>query len=197
MMNKSTVLQLMLNPFGRIAGGKALAWGVVGMVVSCVLGYYSGMHYHGLLHFGPAPNNLWWCYAVERLVVWMIPAALFYIGGIVFSKSRIRPVDIWGTVAFSELLFIPMTLFYFLPPVKQLVAAAAEFQLVLTDPGMLLGLWLTLVSCVFAIWCAVWLFQALKVSANLQGWRLGTVYVLGVFGGDILCRYLIGMLYAY
>ena len=35
------------------------------------------------------------------------------------------------------------------------------------------------------------MFQALKVSCNLKGYRLGILYCVGIFGGDVLCRYLI------
>lgn len=54
-MNKQHLYGL-INPFERIAGLKALLWGLAGMVVSTALSFYSGWHYHGLLHFGPAPN---------------------------------------------------------------------------------------------------------------------------------------------
>lgn len=54
-MNKQHLYGL-INPFERIAGWEALLWGLAGMVVSTALSYYSGWHYHGLLHFGPAPN---------------------------------------------------------------------------------------------------------------------------------------------
>ena len=49
------------------------------------------------------------------------------------------------------------------------------------------------VAClfVFLIWALVWMFQALKVSCNLKGYRLGILYCVGIFGGDVLCRYLI------
>lgn len=53
-MNKQHLYGL-INPFERIAGLKALLWGLAGMVVSTALSFYSGWHYHGLLHFGPAP----------------------------------------------------------------------------------------------------------------------------------------------
>ena len=66
-------LNFLVNPFEWIAGGQALGWGLLGMVVSTVICYLSGWHYHGLLHFGPAPNPAWWCYAVEHLVVWIDP----------------------------------------------------------------------------------------------------------------------------
>ena len=66
-----------VNPFIQIAGARALAWGALGLLVSTVICYYAGYHYHGLLHFGPAPNPAWWCYAAEHLIVWLIPALLF------------------------------------------------------------------------------------------------------------------------
>ena len=75
-MNKQHLYGL-INPFERIAGLEALLWGLAGMVVSTVLSYYFGWHYHGLLHFGPAPNPAWWCYAVEHLAVWLITAFPF------------------------------------------------------------------------------------------------------------------------
>ena len=100
-MNKQHLYGL-INPFERIAGLEALLWGLAGMVVSTALSFYSGWHYHGLLHFGPAPNPAWWCYAVEHLAVWLIPAVMFYLGGLLLSRSRIRMVDVLGTVVFAQ-----------------------------------------------------------------------------------------------
>ena len=48
-MNKQHLYGL-INPFERIAGLEALLWGLAGMVVSTALSFYSGWHYHGLLH---------------------------------------------------------------------------------------------------------------------------------------------------
>ena len=101
-MNKQHLYGL-INPFERIAGLEALLWGLAGMVVSTALSFYSGWHYHGLLHFGPAPNPAWWCYAVEHLAVWLIPAVMFYLGGLLLSRSRIRMVDVLGTVVFRTI----------------------------------------------------------------------------------------------
>ena len=129
-MNKQHLYGL-INPFERIAGLKALLWGLAGMVVSTALSFYSGWHYHGLLHFGPAPNPAWWCYVN-------------------------------------------------MPPAE-----------IMQQPGFLVGIWLSLVSFVFLIWALVWMFQALKVSCNLKGYRLGILYCVGIFGGDVFCRYLI------
>ena len=89
---KNQKIEKVVNPFIRIAGTQALLWGALGLVVSTLLSWLSGYHYHGLLHFGPAPNPAWWCYWAEHLIVWLVPATLFYIGGKIFSHSKIRLV---------------------------------------------------------------------------------------------------------
>ena len=108
-------VKLIVNPFIRIAGGQALIWGFLGLIVSTLLCWISGYHYHGLLHFGPAPNPAWWCYLAEHLIVWLIPALLFYLGGLFLSHSRIRVIDVLGTVLFAQLPLLGMNLISLLP----------------------------------------------------------------------------------
>lgn len=194
---KKQWMNFLINPFERIAGFQALSWGLLGMVVSTVICYQSGWHYHGLLHFGPAPNPAWWCFAVEHLVVWIVPAVLFYLGGLILSRSRIRLVDVVGTVAFAQLPFILMNLFNLLPPIQNMTKLDMTMPPaeMVAQPGFLLGIWLSVIGMIFLIWGLVWMYKALKVSCNLKGYQLGILYCVGVFGGDVLCRYLIGMCY--
>lgn len=194
---KKLWMNFMINPFERIAGFQALSWGLLGMVVSTVICYQSGWHYHGLLHFGPAPNPAWWCFAVEHLVVWIVPAVLFYLGGLILSRSRIRLIDVVGTVAFAQLPFILMNLFNLLPPIQNMTKLDMTMPPaeMVAQPGFLLGIWLSVIGMIFLIWGLVWMYKALKVSCNLKGYQLGILYCVGVFGGDVLCRYLIGMCY--
>lgn len=195
-MKKQTIM-LALNPFERIAGLQALLWGLAGMAVSTAICFASGWHYHGLLHFGPAPNPALWCYGVEHLVVWLIPAIVFYIGGLMLSRSRIRLIDVLGTIAFAQLPLILMNLFMVLPPMQNLAKMDMNTPPleIVSQPGFWLGMWLSLVGMAFLIWALAWMFQALKVSCNLKGYKLGILYSVGVFGGDVLCRYLIRLCY--
>ena len=134
-------LNFLVYTFEWFAGGLALGWGLLGMVVSTVICYLSGWHYHGLLHFGPAPNPAWWCYAVEHLVVWIVPAVLFYLGGLILSRSRIRVIDVLGTVAFAQLPFIFMNLFNMLPPMQNLAKIDMNVppMELMAQPGFLVG----------------------------------------------------------
>lgn len=171
--------------------------GLSGMVVSAVICYLSGWHYHGLLHFGPAPNPAWWCYAIEYLVVWIVPALLFYLGGLILSRSKIRVIDVLGTVAFAQLPLILITLFSMLPPIQNMTKMDMNMPSaeLLAQPGFLVGIWLSLIGMIFLVWALIGMFKALKVSCNLKGYPLGILYCIAVFGGDVLCHYLIRLCY--
>ena len=183
-------VKFLYNPFERIAGYSALMWGVLGLIVSTLISYWSGWHYNGLLHYGPAANPALWRFAAEHVVVWLIPALLFYVGGLLLSKSKIRIVDVLGTVAFAQLLLIGMNLIYSLPAAR----AMLDVQAVLSGAIGKGAIGLALLGVVFLVWTLVWMYSALKVSCNLKGFRLVLVYILSIAGGDILCRLIISML---
>ena len=190
-------VKLIVNPFIRIAGGQALIWGFLGLIVSTLLCWISGYHYHGLLHFGPAPNPAWWCYLAEHLIVWLIPALLFYLGGLFLSHSRIRVIDVLGTVLFAQLPLLGMNLISLLPAMRMMSQMNMNMspEEMLAQPYFILAMILTLLGLPFLILTLIWMFNALKVSCNLKQWKLWTVSLIGIIGGDVLCRFLIGWLY--
>ena len=100
-----TVLAFLKNPFYRVAGYTSLVWGVAGIVVATAIAFVGGVHFHGLLHYGGAPNGAWWCFVVEHLAVWLVPSVLIYLLALFCSRSHVRPVDVLGTVAFAQLPF--------------------------------------------------------------------------------------------
>ncbi len=187
------------RPFERIAGVRALAWGLLGITASTLITRLTGFHYHGLLQAGPMPNNAAWIFAVERVVIWLVPALLFYLGGVLLSKSRIRPIDIFGTVAFAQIPLIGFDLTAFVPALQRIstldMEAMSLAQLSANTDLLVVSL-VGLVGVAFMVWALVWMFHALRVSCNLRGWALWTVYAVGVIGGDVLCRLLNPLFYA-
>ena len=177
-------VKLIVNPFIRIAGGQALIWGFLGLIVSTLLCWISGYHYHGLLHFGPAPNPAWWCYLAEHLIVWLIPALLFYLGGLFLSHSRIRVIDVLGTVLFAQLPLLGMNLISLLPAMRMMSQMNMNMspEEMLAQPYFILAMILTLLGLPFLILTLIWMFNALKVSCNLKQWKLWTVALIGIIG---------------
>lgn len=193
-----TLFEFLKNPFYRVAGYTSLVWGVVGIMVSTVIAFVGGVHFHGLLHYGGAPNGAWWCFVVEHLVVWLVPAVVIYVVSLFVSRSHVRPVDVLGTVAFAQLPFVLLSLFMALPPMRKVatIQSAQAVDALLTDTTWLLMLvWIGAVSLLLSIWGLYWLFRATSVACNLKGRNLWIVFIIGAFGGDILCRYLIGLCY--
>lgn len=193
---KNRFWTLAVNPFERIAGMKALLWGVAAMVVSTVISCLSGWHYHGMLHFGPAPNNEWWVYAVEHMIVWLVPAVVFYVGGRTMSSSRIRVSDVFGTTAFAQIPLLLMGMVSLLPPMQALngLTEANAMQAV-TQPWFVAAMFLSLLVIVAVVMNVVWMYNALKVSCNLSGYRLRVFFIVAYIGCDVACRYMIGALY--
>ena len=193
-----TLFEFLKNPFYRVAGYTSLAWGVGDIVVATAIAFVGGVHFHGLLHYGGAPNGAWWCFVVEHLVVWLVPSVLIYLSALFCSRSHVRPVDVLGTVAFAQLPFVLLSLFMALPPMRE-VATIQSVQAVdalLTDtPRLLVLVWIGVVSLLLSIWVLYWLFRATSVACNLKGRNLWIVFIIGAFGGDVLCRYLIGLCY--
>lgn len=187
------------NPFVKTAGLKALLWGVAGLVISAACASFSGWHAHGLLHYGAAPVDEWWVFGAEYLVIWLVPATVFYALGAAMSRSRVRAIDVYGTTAFALLPFVVMNLLYLSPAMERFLALTsgeildlAAIMEVVSQPAVILFLLATLMSMAVMV---VWLFGAVKVSCNLKGGRLWVVYLSGVVGGDIVCRVVISLLY--
>lgn len=193
-----TLFEFLKNPFYRVAGYTSLVWGVVGIMVSTVIAFVCGVHFHGLLHYGGAPVGAWWCFVVEHLVVWLVPSVLIYLSALFCSRSHVRPVDVLGTVAFAQLPFVLLSLFMALPPMHEIVkiqSLQAADRLLSDTTWLLAVVWLGAVSLLLTIWVLYWMFRAISVACNLKGRNLWLVFIIGIFGGDILCRYLIGLCY--
>lgn len=197
MVQTNSFLSTLRNPFTKIAGMPALLWGFTGIVISTVMCIAAPLHYHGLLHYGPAPDNAWWCFAAEQLIVWLIPSLLFLIAGKLFSPSRPRIIDIFGTIAFAQLPFLLMNLFFFSDAVQKLmnISSTVTPEWIMQHPEIMKGAFLMLPSSLFAIWVLVWMYNAVKVSCNLKGKKLAIIYAAVLIISDIICRQLIQLMY--
>ena len=81
------------------------------------------------------------------------------------------------------------------PPTTAFASIGSTPEEMLAQPYFILAMILTLLGLPFLILTLIWMFNALKVSCNLKQWKLWTVALIGIIGGDVLCRFLIGWLY--
>jgi hypothetical protein len=180
------------SPAHKIAGSKALLWGVAGLAAAIVASRFSGMHANGPLTYVFSPRDEWWLLTIEYLIIWLIPAAIFYGMGVALSSSRIRPVDVLGTTAFALIPIAVTGLAHLLPAIRDILVVfegpdidMARVMGLVVQPVFLFYTFVLLAAMVLML---VWMFNAVRVSCNLRGGRLWTVYLAGLIGGDLVCK---------
>lgn len=188
-----------LDPFARIAGWQALGWGLLvqaGMVAVAVSG---GVLYDGAadLHIAPKQGPAWF-YGALPVLTWLVVALVFLGAGKLFSRSRQRVVDYFGTVALARFPYLVAGVLMhpavlggpFLELGKAVVGAAPEqiMQRLLHSPGLpwaILGLVLTLL---LVVWLALLTYRALTASSGLRFPKAAWVFLGAAFVAEILTK---------
>lgn len=173
------------NPFRVIAGGKALAWGLLFIASAVVLLWCGGYVQDGYIHIGMRPAGAGLLQtAAMQVLFWLIPAVVLFGCGAVMSKSRIRAIDVFGTTAFAQLIMLPMIAPLLVFDMTQQPFAPAWAM-------ALFGVWELAWLIVFFLWN----YAAFSVSCNVRGGRAVAVFVVvqvllvllsGVLGRAIL-----------
>lgn len=173
-MKNKEVLSLLINPFVRIAGGKALLIGIVVFVVSILLAYCGNMVFDGVVdaHFNDNVN------LGRALLVPSIALVIFivtlYLTGRLLSKSSIRFIDVAGTVMLARTPFILISLAVLIPGVYDYNVIITQNLLAQSYSEITVMQWVVFfsflaVSMIAAIWFVILAYKAFSVSCNISG----------------------------
>ncbi len=173
-MKNKEVLSLLINPFVRIAGGKALLIGIVVFVVSILLAYCGNMVFDGVVdaHFNDNVN------LGRALLVPSIALVIFivtlYLTGHLLSKSSIRFIDVAGTVTLARTPFILISLAVLIPSVYDYNVIITQNLLAQSYSDITVLQWVVFfsflaVSMIAAIWFVILAYKAFSVSCNISG----------------------------
>lgn len=171
----------LFNPFRYLAGTKSLILGLIFIVSTVFLLYSGGLIQDSYLHIAPTEATIWGILLMQ-LLWWIVPALLYYVGGLLLSRSHIRTVDVLGTTAFAQLLLIPMVAPMLLPSVKNgmesvLQAVQQGLQPVMSD---MIGLMISgIVTTLFLVLFYVWNYNAFAISCNVRGAK-AIIYFIAV-----------------
>lgn len=173
-------MERLFNPFRYIAGGKALTLGVIFILSSSLLLYSGGMIQDSYVHITNSGATYMQILLVQ-LVWWIVPAILYYTCGLFMSHSRIRIIDVLGTTAFAQLLYIPLIAPLHIPAIQeatnitlQAVSLGLQPTLMNMTTIMLYGIW----SFAFLALYYVWNYKAFSVSCNVNGTKAIVAFVV-------------------
>lgn len=189
------ISQLLFNPFRKIAGAKALFFGILIMTITAVVAIFSHCHFNGIVDAHIWKSSSVAVYFIEALIDWGIVAILFYLTGKLLSRSKIRLLDVAGTTALARFPYLFVSLISF--GIPSLNLAGFQHINMIDNQKLVLLLILALVTIGFSVWMIVLLFQAFKISCNLKGTRLIVGFIGVLVIAEILSLIAFHYLYLY
>jgi len=179
--------QQLFNPFIRLAGGKALLLGLLGLLLTSVVALLSQTHFNGVLDVHKMPdaaNHIYALYFIESGVVWVVCTLMFYLAGLIFSSSSIRIIDVAGTMALARwpLIFAAVIGFFY------------HYAPFTRDLGQLRGALIgALLTMPFTIWMVALMYNAFTVCCNIKGGRNIMVFIVTLLLAEVAalfaCQY--------
>ncbi len=176
----------LFNPFHFLAGGQALAYGLTCIALATWLGGIFDLRFTGVISFQrTAPAPLWYAIA-QGLMAWAIPSALLYVGGRLISRSRVRPIDVFGTQALARAPGLLIALIAVSPPFLDLTTALiAQGISYLSIAQLALLISAGLVLILLMVWMVFLMYRAFAVSCNVAGGRAITVFIAAIALGEV------------
>ncbi len=187
----------LVNPFTYVAGWQALGWGLLVLAATIAVAVTGRIHYDGVadMHISPVAA-LEWFYAFEPVADWLIVAVVFWLAGTLFSRSRQRAIDYFGTTALARLpyliaglLWMPSLLGRFAEPLSKMAGAAEQIpEQFMSLPG--LGWFVTgvMLTVALAVWLAVINYFALKESSGMRHGRAMGVFIGAAIVAEIVSK---------
>jgi len=152
-------MKWLINPFERIAGWQALFIGIVVMVLTVIIGKINHVVFDSVLavHAGVSLGFL--SLFTIQIVDFLILFLTMWLAGLCFSKTKVRAIDVAGTMALARAPMLLVAIVCFLP-----VQPASSF-----DISRLVIF--TLIYIPFVVWMVALMFKAYSVSCHLKGGR--------------------------
>jgi hypothetical protein len=171
------------NPFTYIAGFKSLIGGAIIVLLTAWICFISGTHNYGLINVNFASDMPFSSYLAEHAIHWIAVTLTLYSAGLLFSKSRIRFIDVLGTQGISKLPLLVL-------PVARLVPVFASFPV-----NSINMYFLFVLHIIMVIWSVALMFNAFKISCNVKGQRLVVSFILALLLAEIVSRTILYFLF--
>jgi len=172
--------QLLINPFIRVAGIRSLILGWLAILLTAVIAYFSRCHFDGVLDAHDGRTGPLWLFFAEPLLAWGVAVVLFYIAGVLVSRSRVRFVDIAGTMPLARWPTMGVALVCFIP--VNIPRNPYDIQ-----PAVIL---LGLAMLPFAIWMIILMYNAYSINTGIRGSKNVWSFIIALVIAEVLSKLL-------
>lgn len=171
-------LKKIVDPFNYYSGERTLAVGILGLLAAALVNRLGGETSRGIVSTGYGELSFLQDLC-QILAAWIVLSTLLYLAARLLSKSRIRPVDLYGNQLLARIALLPVLLLGALASLRtaalQLAETAPE-QLAANLPIGLIGFGFAALICL--IWFYLWSYRGYAVAANLKGWKAVVSYIV-------------------
>ena len=87
------MIKKIINPFRYLPLRQALCWGIVVMILTAIFEWQCGLRPTTLTQIDFGGGRLWNA-TLRQVLIWVAYSVVLYIGGVVFSKSKVRFSDV-------------------------------------------------------------------------------------------------------
>jgi len=169
-------MKWLINPFERIAGWQALVIGFAVMVLIAVVSNLNGIFFNGVLYIQIGASFGFFALFAKQFVDFLILFLTMWIAGVCFSKSRLRAIDVAGTMALARAPMLLVVVICFLP-----VAPVSLYDI----PRIIIFL---LICIPFMIWMVALMYNAYTVSCHLKGNKAVVSFIGALVVAEIVSR---------
>ncbi len=172
----------LINPFERIAGWQALTIGIVIMALTAVIGKLNQVAFDGALdaHVG-ATFSFPTAFAMQA-IDFLSLSIVMWITGIIFSKSKVRVIDVAGTMALARTPMLLLTIICFLPVVPNSLFDFPRLTI------------FVIITIPLYIWMIALMYNAYSVSCHLKGSRAIILFIGALVVAEVVSKYIIFIL---
>lgn len=172
------------NPFKHIAGFKSLWIGILIILATACVGYFSHTQFPDLISVKTSPGLPLWYLVVQSLSNWAVFSGVLYLFAVIVSPSSVRIVDVFGTQALARFPYLFASVIGFSGAIEKFGAYVLWTTLRQGEPVRLsLGesvsaIALMICTILLTVWLVVLMYNAFKISANLKGAKSGVFFII-------------------
>jgi len=169
-------MKYLFNPFERIAGWQALFLGVVAMALTAVVGKINLIAFDGVLDIHGGASISFSASFIMQAVDFSVLFLTMWLAGVCFSKSKLRAIDVAGTMALARAPMLALVLICFLPVVPEDL-----FDILRT-------VIFVIIIIPFIVWTVTLMYNAYTVSCHLKGSRAVWSFIGALLIAEIISK---------
>jgi hypothetical protein len=196
-----SIVTALFNPSYYVAGGTALALGLVFILLTGFVGSFGNTHVNGVLDVNIGQPAALWVFFAEGLINWLAVAVLLYVAGRLLSRSRnVRLVDVFGTQALARAPMLLAMLASLIPAFQRAAASLhtgaprPALTSLADNPDVIVRMAVLIFAVLMIVWMVALMYRAYASSCNLKGPRAVASFVVALIVGEIVSKFVIAAL---